>query len=124
MGSGVFGQLFNPPWVSLSLLGIVFYIVGARIVFRSGCRSSGRNWIGAGLVINSLTSIVVLLVRIVEALVMRPQYRRIFLYYRISQVLSVVAALMIVWGIVKLLNRASQLEGLLEDQDDDENDDR
>ena len=116
MGSGVYGQLFYPPRASVSLLGIVFYIVAARIVFQRGHQSPGRNWIVTGLVINSLTEITILFVRISEALVMRPQYRRIFLFYRTCQFLSVVAALMIVWGIVKLLKRASQLDRLVEDQ--------
>ncbi len=103
---GMHLQLYHETQVALSQLAIAIFAIGAGIVFRIGRPSSGRNLIGAGLVIHCLAGITG---RVIQSL----RWSRTDLtsdwavpFY----VVIGVAEFMILCGIVQLFRRNAFLE--------------
>ena len=116
-----FIQLYVAVNGLLSLLSLVMYVVCAFVVLASGRASTERTLIGIGAVLQAIAVVLSLGVTLFQRLGHEqgvPQ-EMFFLFYGVSNLFSFVGAAMGLYGAVKLVNRASYLEILLEDQNDD-----
>ena len=103
----------------LSVLSLIMYLVCAYVVLANGRASTERTLIGMGAVLQVMGVVLSLSVTLLPNLlnVTPGQYGLIF--YTISNVISFAGTALGLFGAVKLLNRVSQMELLLQDPDDD-----
>lgn len=117
-----FMQLYMAVSGLLSFLSLLMYLVCSFVVLASGRASTERTLIGIGAVLEAIGVALSLGVTVFQRsglLLQDPSQQTIFLVYGLSHLISVVGAAFGLYGAVRLLNRASQLEMLLEDPDDD-----
>ena len=105
----------------LSFISLVMYVICAFVVLASGRASTARTLIGIGAVLQAIGVVISLGVTLFQRLghLQKPPLEMIFLCYGVSNLISFAGAAIGLYGAVKLLNRASYLEILLEDQDAD-----
>ena len=103
----------------LSVLSLIMYLVCAYVVLANGRASTERTLIGMGAVLQVMGVVLSLSVTLLPNLlnVTPGQYGLIF--YTISNLISFAGTALGLFGTVKLLHRAAQLELLLQDPDDD-----
>jgi hypothetical protein len=113
-------QLYSAFMNLMMFLSLVILSIGTFVIFLNGRSSTDRTQIGIGTALQAISVVVLLGVVVLQQV--SPQFapgQSVFLFYGISHFLGVVGTALGLWGAVKLLKRAAQMELLLEDRDDD-----
>ena len=113
-------QLYQAFLNLLWLISFVMFSVAAFVVLTNGRSSTERTLIGIGAVLQVISIVASLGMILFQRMI--PQGglgQTVFLCYAISHLLTFAGTALGLFGAVKLLNRAAQMELLLEDPDDD-----
>jgi hypothetical protein len=114
-------QLYMAVTGLLSFLSLVMYLVCAIVVLANGRASIERTLIGIGAALHAIG----VALSLGFSLFQRAGFQQgssqltIYLFYGLANVITFVGTAVGLYGSVRLLNRASQMELLLEDPDDD-----
>ncbi len=113
-------QLYMAVTGLLSFLSLVMYLVCAIVVLANGRASIERTLIGIGAALQAIGVALSLGIMMFQKGFQQgaPQLT-IYLFYGLSNLIAFAGTVMGFWGAVKLLNRAAQMELLLEDPDDE-----
>ncbi len=113
-------QLYMAVTGLLSFLSLVMYLVCAIVVLANGRASIERTLIGIGAALQAIGVALSLGIMMFQKGFQQgaPQLT-IYLFYGLSNLIAFAGTVMGFWGAVKLLNRAAQMELLLDDPDDD-----
>ena len=114
-------QLYMAVTGLLSFLSLVMYLVCAFVVLASGRTSTERTLIGIGAALHAIGVALSLGISLFQraGFQQSSSLPTIYLFYGLSSVITFVGTAVGLYGAVRLLNRASQMELLLEDPDDD-----
>ena len=115
-----FIRLYSAFLNLMMILSLVILSIATFVVFLNGRSSTERTQIGIGAALQAISAIVSLGIIVLQQV--SPQFapgQSIFIFYGIANVLGVGGTALGLWGAIKLLNRAAQMELLLEDPDDD-----
>lgn len=113
-------QLYMAVTGLLSFLSLVMYLVCAIVVLANGRASIERTLIGIGAALQAIGVALSLGIMMFQKGFQQgaPQLT-IYLFYGLSNLIAFAGTVMGFWGAVKLLNRAAQMELLLDDPDDE-----
>ena len=113
-------QLYMAVTGLLSFLSLVMYLVCAIVVLANGRASIERTLIGIGAALQAIGVALSLGIMMFQKGFQQgaPQLT-IYLFSGLSNLIAFAGTVMGFWGAVKLLNRAAQMELLLDDPDDD-----
>lgn len=113
-------HLYQALSMLLSLASLVMFCVATLTIFVNGRSSTERTLIGIGAVSNAVSVVLSLGVSLLQRISSSEgSMPVVFLFYALSQLIGFFGTALGLWGAVKLLNRAAQMELLLEDPDDD-----
>ena len=115
-----FIRLYSAFLNLMMLLSLVILTIATFVVFLNGRSSTESTQIGIGAALQAISVIVWLSIIVLQQV--SPQFapgQSVFIFYGISNLLGVVGTALGLYGAVKLLHRAGQMELLLQDSDDD-----
>ena len=113
-------QLYEAFSYLISFVSLVMFSVAAFVVYVNGRSSTERTLIGIGAVLQAISVVLSLGMSLLQRVIHQGGFgQTTFLFYGISHLLSFVGVALGLYGAVKLLHRAGQMELLLQDSDDD-----
>ncbi len=114
-------QLYMAVTGLLSFLSLVMYLVCAIVVLVNGRASMERTLIGIGAALHAIGVALALGVTLFQRAGFQQgsSHQTVLLLHGLSGLIAFMGTALGLYGAVRLLNRASQMEMLLEDPDDE-----
>ncbi len=113
-------QLYQAFTHLISFASLVMFSVVAYVVLVNGRSSTERTLIGIGAVLQAISFVAAMGAIVLQNLIPHVGFgQTTFIISGILHLASFAGTALGLWGAVKLLNRAAQMELLLEDPDDD-----
>ncbi len=114
-------QLYMAVTGLLSFLSLVMYLVCAIVVLANGRASIERTLIGIGAALHAIGVALALGITLFQRAGFQQgaSHQTVLLLHGLSGLIAFVGTAVGLYGAVRLLNRAAQMELLLEDPDDD-----